>query len=91
MSTQQEKQQHSEPNVESELLEAVVRDNVMFDLGCPTGLHHVQVRCLWGDHYRVNVYVGEDAASAIVAHSYFLKADGNGKILTASPVITRVY
>ena len=72
-------------------LEAVVRENVMYDLGRPDRLHHVQVRCVWGDHYRVNVFIGEDAASAKVAHSYFLEADSDGKILTSSPAITRLY
>jgi hypothetical protein len=76
---------------EGGLLEAVVRDNVMYDLGRPERLHHVQVRCVWGDHYRVNVFVGEDAASAKVAHSYFLEADGDGKILASTPAITRLY
>ena len=62
----------------------------MADLGRPADLHRVQVRLLWGDHYRVNVFVG-DAASCKVAHSFFLKADGNGKILASTPTIARAY
>jgi hypothetical protein len=39
----------------------------------------------------VNVFVGDDAASLKVAHSYFLQADGDGRVLTSSPAITRAY
>jgi hypothetical protein len=73
------------------LLEAVVRDNVLGDLGKPPGPFRVQVKCVWGDSYRVNVFVGIDASSFKVAHSYFLKADGDGKILTSCPAITKMY
>ena len=70
---------------------AVIGNHVIHALGQPGDLHRVQVRPLWGDHYRVNVLVGVDAASARVAHSYFLLADGAGSILTSSPKLTRVY
>ena len=73
------------------LLEAVVRDNVLCDLGKPPGQHRIQVKCVWGDFYRVNVFIGPDISSFKVAHSYFLNADGNGMILSSSPAITRVY
>ena len=69
----------------------MVRDNVLCKLGRPDALHRVQVKCVWGNNYRVNVFVGPDAVSSKVAHSYFLKADGDGKILTYDPAITRVY
>jgi hypothetical protein len=51
----------------------------------------VQVRQLWEDHYRVNILVGVDAASAKVAHSYFLVADGNGNILASTPQLKKRY
>jgi hypothetical protein len=76
---------------EDGLLEAVVRDNVLFDLGQPAGNHCVQVKKLWGDKYRVNVFVGPDVTSFTIAHSYFLCADGNGKILSCCPPIARTY
>jgi hypothetical protein len=76
---------------EAGLLEAVVRDNVLSALGRPAGPHRVQVTRVWGDSYRVNVFVGPDAASFTVAHSYFLRADGNGKILACCPPIARAY
>ena len=64
---------------------------VLQTLGRPENLHLVQVRPLWDDHFRVNVFVGPDLASSTVAHSYFLHADGDGAILTATPAITRHY
>ena len=92
MSTKLQKQPPADQKTqETGLLEAVIRDNVMFDLGQPDGLHRVQVKCVWGSHYRVNVFVGPDATSCKITHSYFLEADGNGKILSSSPAITRTY
>jgi hypothetical protein len=73
------------------LLEAVVGDKVLSALGRPAGLYRVQVTRVWGDNYRVNVFVGPDAASFTVAHSYFLSADGDGKILACCPPIARAY
>src|SRR5688572_7534893 len=72
-------------------LEAVVRGRVMSELGSPPGMHRVQVRRVWGDSYRVNVFVGDDAASFKVAHSFFLQADGDGRVLTSTPAIARLY
>src|SRR5207244_4117813 len=48
-------------------------------------------RRVWADYYRVNVFVGADAASAKVAHSYFVAADGDGKVIESTPAITRLY
>jgi len=76
---------------EGGLVEAVVRDNVMFDLGRPDDLLRVQVASVGAGRYRVNVFVGTDAASTRVAHSYFVEADGNGKILSSSPAVARLY
>jgi hypothetical protein len=102
MSTKQEQQKLAEEILaeqklterdarEAGLLEGVVRDNILFDLGRPNDLLRLQVKCVWGNNYRANVFVGEDLASARVAHSYFVKADGNGKILTSTPIIARLY
>ena len=74
-----------------ERLESVVRTNVLSDLGNPMGAHRVQVKSVWGNFYRVNVFTGPDIASFKVAHSYFLQADLNGKILMSSPAIVKVY
>jgi hypothetical protein len=72
-------------------LDGAISKQVLLGLGQPEGLHLVQVRFLWEDHYRVNVFVGVDAASAKVAHSYFLVADGTGTILASTPKITNQY
>jgi hypothetical protein len=101
MSTKQEEQKLAEERLAEQKLadrdareagqrEAVVRDNILFDLGRPSGLLRVQVTCVWGNNYRANVFVGEDLASARVAHSYFVTADRNGKILTSCPAIARL-
>jgi len=88
---QQETQQM---NAEKEMrlqLSAVIGEQVLHILGQPALLHRVQVRHLWDDHFRVNVLVGADAASAKVAHSYFLMVGDHGNILTSAPKITKVY
>jgi hypothetical protein len=64
---------------------------VLHSLGHPDDLRRVQVCPLWQGHYRVNVFVGPDIASARVAHSYFLVADGEGNIVSSIPGITRQY
>jgi hypothetical protein len=76
---------------ERERLNAVVGKRVMDTLGQPGDLHAVQVRWLWEDHYRVNVFVGVDAASAKVANSFFLVADDHGNIIASTPTIQRQY
>jgi hypothetical protein len=74
-----------------ETRDLLVGEQVVHALGEPGGLLKVQVRELWKDHYRVNVFTGKDAASARVAHSYFLVADGDGKIVASTPKIARQY
>jgi hypothetical protein len=70
---------------------AALGQHVMLALGRPGDFYGVQVRELWEGHYRVNVLVGPDAASVMVAHSYFLVADGGGNVIASSPPITRRY
>jgi hypothetical protein len=74
-----------------ERLKAAVGKRVMDTLGQPGDLHKVQVRWLWEDHYRLNVFVGPDAASAKVANSYFLVTDDEGNIIASTPPIRREY
>jgi hypothetical protein len=71
--------------------DALIAGHVLRALGRPGALRGVHVRQLWEDHYRINILVGVDVASARVAHSYFLVADGDGNVLTATPKITRRY
>jgi hypothetical protein len=70
---------------------AKVREHVLSELGEPRDLRRLQIRWLWEDHYRVNVIVGTDLVTAKVAHSYFVVADSDGKVLTVAPAITRTY
>ena len=82
MSTRQEDTQHAaQDKQERRQLNAVIGKQVLGALGQPGGLLGTQVRPLWQDHYRVNVFVGVDAASAKVAHSYFLVVDSDGNII----------
>jgi hypothetical protein len=80
----QDKEEHSQ-------LRAVIGKQVLDALGQPGGLLRTQVRPLWQDHYRANVFVGVDAASAKIVHSYFLVVDSAGTIIASTPKITRQY
>jgi len=88
---QQSKKPADQEKQERQRLDAVIGKHVLHALGQPGNLHLVQVRRLWNEHYRVNVLVGVDAASARVANSYFLVTDGDGAIVAATPRITRQY
>lgn len=68
-----------------------VSTHVLSALGRPADLQRVQVRPLWQDRYRVNVFVGVDAVSSRVAHSFFLVIDDNGALLGSVPEITKQY
>lgn len=74
-----------------QLRKTIVGQHVIKALGQPVGLHRVQVRHLWDVHYRVNVFVGVDAVSATIAHSYFLVTDGTGNIIASTPTLRRHY
>jgi hypothetical protein len=73
------------------LLEEVVADGVMAALGRPADFLRAEARQVTGDFYRVNVYAGPHSGSARVAHSFFVTADGAGRILTCSPPLGREY
>ncbi len=72
-------------------VDAAIGRQVMQTLGQPGDLQRVQVRRLWPDHYRVNIFVGGDAATAKVAHSFFLVTDSGGNILASTPAIAKRY
>jgi hypothetical protein len=92
MSTQQHDNQHRDQEKQTgQQRKTVIGKQVMQTLGQPGHLYEVQVRFLWEDRYRVNILVGLDAASAKVAHSYFLVADCDGNIVASTPKITRQY
>ncbi len=90
------RQPSEERNSDSEFheparLRSAIAASVIQALGKPVALYGVQVRSLWADHYRVNVLIGADAASALVAHSYFVMTDSRGGIIESTPEITRLY
>jgi hypothetical protein len=78
-------------NQEQPPREGILRSYVLHGLGQPADLYAVQVRRLWDDRYRVNVFVGEDAVSARIAHSYFLIVDDTGKVSACVPEIRSAY
>ena len=92
MATAEQRQQDRDrEHGEQQRRRAAIRGQVIRTLGTPGDLHDVQVRELWDDNYRVNILIGEDAASVRVAHSYFLVADGEGQIRACTPEITKRY
>jgi peptidylprolyl isomerase len=76
---------------EGQDITALIRGQVIRRLGAPEHLLRVQVRQLWDNRYRVNVFVGPDAASARVAHGYFVTVDPSGAIVASDPEIRRRY
>jgi hypothetical protein len=91
MATKQQGPKPPDEEQQGRQLSAALRRHVLRDLGEPGDLLRVQVQRLWEEHYRVNVLVGADAASARIAHSYFLVVDGAGHISACTPEITRRY
>ena len=91
MTMQQSKTRSVEQPEQASCPEAGIVRDVLSQLGRPGELHRVQVKPVFGGKYRVNVYVRADAASYRVAHSYFLEADAEGKVLASCPAITRTY
>jgi hypothetical protein len=69
----------------------LISEQVVHRLGSPIDLLDVRVCPLWADHYRVNVLVGEEFVSRRVADSFFLVTDEEGKIVSSSPAIARMY
>ena len=87
--TQQGHQQEEIDRHKRDALDALLTEQVIHILGKPAGLHKVQVRRVGERGYRVNILIGPDAASVKVGQSYFLKVDGDGKIVESTPKITR--
>jgi hypothetical protein len=92
MSTNPEEGQVKEQKrQERQQLRDTIGRHVINALGQPGDPHRVHVRQLWENRYRVNILLGVDAASARIAHSYFLVTDGHGNIVESAPEITRQY
>ena len=88
---EQSKKQAEQAKPSHEQRSSVIAGQLLQTLGRPATLYRVEVRHLWEDHYRVNVFVGADAASTRVAHSFFVVADEDGNIIVSKPDITRKY
>jgi hypothetical protein len=70
---------------------ARIAQSVMRALGRPAEFLRVTVRTVSEGTFRVNVMTGPDLATARIAHSFFVTADGDGNLLASSPPLTRVY
>lgn len=91
MATIQQREAKESEQHKRDTFHALVGERLLQTLGTPDDLLKVQVRRVWENSYRVNVFVGADISAAKVAHSYFLRADENGNIVDSSPKITRQY
>jgi hypothetical protein len=86
-----EQPKENKTDQERETQSDFIREQVLQALGKPIDLRSVQVRKVWADHYRVNIIVGENAGSVSLAHSYFLVVDTDGRLVSSTPKITKLY
>jgi hypothetical protein len=87
---QQREQDRDLERHKDETLQTLIEEQIIHRLGKPYGLHKVQVRRVWEDHYRVNVLFGENAACAKIANSYFVETDSDGNIVGSNPTMTKL-
>ena len=70
-----------------------IADRVFERLGKPRDLFRIQIRPLWSDYFRVNVYREVEASQALprveMTDSFFVTTDHES--FTARPVIERKY
>jgi hypothetical protein len=91
MPTKQQREQDRDlEQHKTEALRSLVEEQAIHRLGKPVGLRNMQVRRLWENRYRVNVIVGENAVSAKIAKSYFVKSDSDGNIVDSNPAMTKL-
>jgi hypothetical protein len=79
-----------EMEVVSSRREHQIRMSVLASLGRPVNLLKVAVLPLWGNKFRVNVWIGEPSLGNMIPHSYFVTADDRGTVLRAEPPIQRL-
>ncbi|HEY7313311.1 MAG TPA: hypothetical protein VH643_28435 [Gemmataceae bacterium] len=92
MPMQEQGTQQSKPAIQTqEQRSGVIIGQLMQALGRPTALYRVEVRHLWDNHYRANVFVGDTVTSTRITHSFFLMADEDGNIVGSVPDILRKY
>jgi hypothetical protein len=92
------KQKVTQPDGETELIDQSAKRvanaiclNIMAALGRPEDFLRITARQVTGSGYRVNVVTGSDAASARIAHSFFITADADGKVTASDPAILKQY
>jgi hypothetical protein len=90
--TRAEQAEHREEKAASDQRVAGrIRQHVLAALGTPPVAHEVHVRPLWANYFRVNVLLGESVTCLTIAHSFFLQADSEGRVLTSSPELVQHY
>jgi hypothetical protein len=89
--TQQPEQRNDLKRHGRDTLNSLIGEQVILALGEPRDLLKVQIRPLWENYYRANVFTGKDAGSAQIADSYFLTADCDGNIIASAPEIAKKY
>src|SRR3954466_14137808 len=60
-------------------------------LGSPKDLLKVRVHPVGADTYRVNIVTGKDFATGRISTRYFLTADAEGRIVSSTPQIAKLY
>jgi hypothetical protein len=88
---EQGKHQAEQAEQTHEQRSSVIAHQLLQTLGRPSALYRVEIRHLWDDHYRANVFVSSGPATTRLAHSFFIVADNDGKIIASEPGITRSY
>lgn len=70
-----------------------IADRVFAELGKPRDLFRIQIRPLWGDHFRVNIYREVEVSQALprvaMTDSFFVTTDH--QTMESKPQITRKY
>ncbi len=90
------KQKKKQPSSDAQL--ASIKEQVFEKFGKPPKLHNAIVVKISDFAYRVNLWViankgGEYSfmPAQVLAHSFFVKTDSDGKIVESNPEITKQY
>ncbi len=73
------------------VLDDLIREQVIHAMGSPEDLLEVQVRKVWDNHFRVNVLVGPNLGAVRLVNSYFVETDSKGGVIKTSPSIVKLY
>jgi hypothetical protein len=90
MPAKEQGKQHAEPAKRThEQRNGVIIGQLMQVLGRLAAPSRVEVRHLWDNHYRANVFVGATIISTRIAQRFFLTADEDGNIVASTPDLTK--